>query len=330
MVLKSPARVKTVLALKIPTQLKKILNLKGQSMNPTLQPTLLATLHNAQAQTQQQITMQQASEQTALDEQKQHFQQSLKNVENAITSGMQQLVNLLSVCQTQGQALNDSNLEQHQIWLDQTQQKLLSANQALAQTQQQIQQNLTELDTSLSDQQQQTIKKIEKSGEKLRQVMDKEEQKTIEHSKKSYLSIRAKSNEVHQETCETLTQNSIEMNQRIKMFSYEKMPITASMGFLSGMMFTVLMVLSLLIFTSYQTWQQINHNADMRQEQLQILDSKINKTPAEQKLLTMVQVNELGKGQGTVISFKPNTQHNLTNINGQPQLAVWQDTIPTK
>lgn len=160
--------------------------------------------------------------------------------------------------------------------------------------------------------------------------MDTEEQKTIDHSKKSYLSIRAKSNEQHQETCENISKNSLEMNQRINMFSYEKMPITYSMGFLSGGMFTVLMVLCLMIFTSYQTWQQINHNADLKQAQIQLLDSKITKTPTEQKLLTMIQVSEFGKGGGAVINFKPNTQHNLTNINGQPQLAVWQDPVPTK
>ena len=297
-------------------------------MTEKLPQGLLDNLHNARTQTEQQIQQQNQHNEKALADSKKFINESITNVKNDLKNGMaslhsdlthhsQIMTNLLTAQQTAMTKLNTAILEQNQIALTQASDELTQLQTLIGQTNGQIQQAITRLEND-------SLNLIQMAGDNLRQAILDDQSKTLGVNSQSHHHLRQGIEQEHQQTYQIMKDKNLELNKSIHIFRLDKMPLTASMGFISGGVFIITLLLVGLMLGSYHEWRGIAHQVDNKAQYLQQLDEKINKTPNEQKLLTLIQVKPFP--QGVMIEFNPQTKVNTTTINGKPQIMLWQDS----
>ncbi|BFL71422.1 hypothetical protein SKB0120_24880 (plasmid) [Moraxella osloensis] len=297
-------------------------------MTEKLPQGLLNNLHNARTQTQEQIQQQNQQNAQALADSKQFINESIKNVKNDLKNGMaslhsdlthhsQIMTNLLTTQQTAMNKLNTAILEQNQTALTQASDELTQLQTLIGQTNGQIQQAIKRLESD-------SLNLIQTTGDNLRQAILDDQSKTLGVNSQSHHHLRQGIEQEHQQTYQIMKDKNLELNKSINIFRLDKMPLTASMGFISGIIFLITLALAAVMWITYQEWRGLSEQVDNKTHYLQQLDEKINKTPNEQKLLTLIQVNPFP--QGVIIEFNPQTKVNTTTINGKPQIILWQDS----
>ena len=284
------------------------------------------TLHNARTQTQAQIQQQNQQNAQALADSKTFINESITNVKNDLNNGMatlhsdltyhsQVMTNLLSQQQTAMSKLNTAILQQNQTALNQVTDELTQLQTLINQTNGQIQQAIKRLETD-------SLALIQTTGEHLRQAILDDQAQTLTLNSQSHQDLRHGIASEHQQTYQVMKDKNLELNKSINIFRLDKMPLTASMGFMSGGIFMITLALVGLMVMSYHEWRGIAHQVDIKNQQLEQITQKIDKSPSEQKLLTLIQVKNFP--EGVMVEFNPQTKVNTTTINGKQQLLLWQ------
>ena len=290
-------------------------------MSETSPNPLLATLHNAQAQTKQQIQSQQEQEKTSLEQQKQFFQASLKNVENDIISGMTKICELLEQYQKSSRSLSDSHLKQHQSWLNQTCQTLESAKQTLLGVSTQIDQ----LKQQTSNDYQRTQTHLTKQSSQLRQAITHETQTTLQHHQRQQQTLRQQMDERHQADIEMIEYSQQQSRVLIGQLARNKLSLGIVMGSLLGGLLLLMGILALINHSQYQDWQETKVLVDQSQKELSLLNQQINRTPIQYQAQALTDIQP-GYGGGINITPKyPNSAVCQKNGFGYPTLYINQN-----
>lgn len=290
-------------------------------MSETSPNPLLATLHNAQAQTKQQIQSQQEQEKTSLEQQKQFFQASLKNVENDIISGMTKICELLEQYQKSSRSLSDSHLKQQQSWLNQTcqtlenaKQTLLDMSQQMSQVKEQVSEAYQNIQTHLSDQ-----------GNQLRQAMTSETQTTLQHHQRQQQTLRQQMQESHQADIEAIEDSHQQSRALIGQMARNKLRLGIVMGSLLGGLILLMLILTLMNYSQHKDWQETKILVDQSQKELTLLNQQINRTPLQYQAQALTDIQAVYGGGINITPKNPNNAVCQKNGFGYPTLYISQN-----
>ena len=290
-------------------------------MSETSPNPLLATLHNAQAQTKQQIQSQQEQEKTSLEQQKQFFQASLKNVENDIISGMTKICALLERYQDSSQNLSDSHLKQHQSWLNQTCQTLESAKQTLLGMLEQMDQ----LKQQTSDDYQSTQTHLTEQGNQLRQAITNKTQTTLQHHQQQQQILRAQMEANHQADIEAIEDSQQQSRALIGQMARNKLRLGIVMGSLLGGLILLMLILTLMNYSQYKDWQETKILVDQSQKELTLLNQQINRTPLQYQAQALTDIQAVYGGGINITPKNPKNAVCQNNGFGYPTLFISQN-----
>ena len=290
-------------------------------MSETSPNPLLATLHNAQAQTKQQIQSQMDLEKTSLEQQQQLFQLSLKNVENDIISGMTKICELLEQYQNSSQSLSDSNLQQHQNWLNQTCQTLESAKQTLLG----ISEQMDRLKQQTSDDYQRIQTHLTEQGNQLRQAITNETQTTLQHHQQQQQTLRQQMDESHQADIETIEHSQQQSRALIQQLARNKLSLGIVMGSLLGGLILLMLILTLMNYSQYQDWQETKVLVDQSQKELSLLNQQINRTPLQYQAQALTDIQAVYGGGINITPKNPKKAVCQNNGFGYPTLFISQN-----
>ncbi|ASF00809.1 hypothetical protein ENHAE0001_2365 [Enhydrobacter aerosaccus SK60] len=290
-------------------------------MSETSPNPLLATLHNAQAQTKQQIQSQQEQEKTSLEQQKQFFQASLKNVENDIISGMTKICELLEQYQKSSRSLSDSHLQQHQSWLNQTCQTLESAKQTLLGMLQQMDQ----LKQQTSDDYQRIQTHLTEQGNQLHQAITNETQTTLQHHHQQQQTLRAQMEANHQADIEAIEDSQQQSRALIGQMARNKLRLGIVMGSLLGGLILLMLILTLMNYSQYKDWQETKILVDQSQKELSLLNQQINRTPLQYQAQALTDIQAVYGGGINITPKNPKNAVCQNNGFGYPTLFISQN-----
>lgn len=290
-------------------------------MSETSPNPLLATLHNAQAQTKQQIQSQQEQEKTSLEQQKQFFQASLKNVENDIISGMTKICELLEQYQKSSRSLSDSHLKQQQSWLNQTcqtlenaKQTLLDMSQQMSQVKEQVSEAYQNIQTHLSDQ-----------GNQLRQAMTSETQTTLQHHQQQQQILRVQMEANHQADIEAIEDSQQQSRALIGQLARNKLRLGMVMGTILGGLLLLMGILALMNHGQYKNWQKTRIMIDQSQKELTLLNQQINRIPIQYQAQALTDIQAVYGGGINITPKNPKNAVCQNNGFGYPTLFISQN-----
>ena len=290
-------------------------------MSETSPNPLLATLHNAQAQTKQQIQSQMDLEKTSLEQQQQLFQLSLKNVENDIISGMTKICELLEQYQKSSRSLSDSHLKQHQSWLNQTCQTLESAKQTLMN----LSEQMSQFRQQVSDDYQSTQTHLTEQGNQLRQAITNETQTTLEHHQRQQQTLCQQMQESYQADIEAIEDSQQQSRALIGQMARNKLRLGIVMGSLLGGLILLMLILTLMNYSQYQDWQETKILVDQSQKELSLLNQQINRTPLQYQAQALTDIQAVYGGGINITPKNPKNAVCQNNGFGYPTLFISQN-----
>lgn len=275
-------------------------------MTDKLPSELLNTLHNARTQTQAQIQQQNQQNGPSLSRQQDVYQREYHKRQERLKQrhgDPTQRFNLPQpshdqpaqpTAKTAASKLNTAILQQNQTALNQVTDELTQLQTLINQTNGQIQQAIKRLETD-------SLALIQTTGEHLRQAILDDQAQTLTLNSQSHQDLRHGIASEHQQTYQVMKDKNLELNKSINIFRLDKMPLTASMGFMSGGIFMITLALVGLMVMSYHEWRGIAHQVDIKNQQLEQITQKIDKSPSEQKLLHPYPSQELSRrGDGRI------------------------------
>jgi myosin heavy subunit len=242
----------------------------------------------------------------------------LKNVENDIISGMTKICELLEQYQNSSQSLSDSNLQQHQNWLNQTCQTLENAKQTLLDMSQQM----SQFKEQVSEAYQKTQSHLSEQGSQLRQAMTSETQTALQHHQRQQQTLRQQMEESHQADLESIEYSQQQSRALIGQLAHNKLRLGMVMGTILGGLLLLMGILALMNHGQYKDWQKTRIMIDQSQKELTLLNQQINRIPIQYQAQALTDIQAVYGGGINITSKNPNNAVCQKNGFGYPTLYI--------